>query len=467
MGIILFMSTAKTTQKNNRLSFFAAVCFLAVGMLCLLKSMTLDRNVTWNEDLRTFYWGLTMCFVLWGALTLAGKRTVTLILPPVVGHMTIALIVVFGHGTGVLFLIQFIVAIAVPILVGFYNTLEIFGRIGRKAVVATRLIWLALAAFFLVFSVIIGFTRNISMACMYLFFFISAHLITMPCTIRALRIFMPLSRGVFWLPGVMALVFSVNFFSEDSYASVWLNLLTCVSPVLVGAGALCFGIWMTGVVREDEGRTDLKFRITFALVAVLLTSVSYFLFWSVRDKDLKVRQDRAVSAFRTQVLNRDEYNWNEMEGDEFYVPRDRISYNIAYADPEGMPVLFLRCDSAAGGDYHRVVLYDEQTGVVRQVFGKEIYSNLVGYQPVDEEHRYPIVIFVCGSMGDHREYVCQVIGSEMTVLGSCNDYSMSPRPDLPNEYTWNGRTVDEEEYLSEHNKAVDESKLVEVEWNHW
>ena len=175
-----------------------------------------------------------------------------------------------------------------------------------------------------------------------------------------------------------------------------------------------------------------------------------------------------------------EYNWGEIYYDpETWdetrwavetVPREYLEYCIAYLDDDEIPILFLKTGAypyAASGT-SRVVIYDEESGTCRQIWGDYHSVSVVGYIPVDESHENALIFCNGGRQDVSYELIYEYHDGELTLVAQKGDIypydsdlaeSYGTHPD---EYYWLGTPVNITEYYTQRGMILNGYR--DIEW---
>ena len=226
-------------------------------------------------------------------------------------------------------------------------------------------------------------------------------------------------------------------------------------------------------------RTALKRLVRTILAIGLILMIGCILLFIVGKVPFKYRQHRAENAFHALLAN-EEYNWGEIYYDPSKwdetryrienVPTEYIDYSIVYLDSDELPVLFLKTGAypyAASGT-SRVVIYDEESGTCRQIWGDYHSVSVVGYIPVDESHENALIFCNGGRQDVSYELIYEYHDGELTLVAQKADIypydsdlaeSYGTHPD---EYYWLGTPVNITEYYTQRGMILNGYR--DIEW---
>ena len=336
----------------------------------------------------------------------------------------------------------------------------------KPIIVFTRICWLILWVVYavaIVHMVIFRGDFGFSAICLYIAF-VTMLLFTLSQTMETLKVFSRVSSVILCIPALCFLLCMFFPVSTPVISSGVLWIVSKIPMMLVVISSVCFCLYLIRLNKEGTGKItkSLNLCMIATVVTIVIAAVFSLVYHGFYENDIGVRQEKARQVFYQQVLGQEEYNWGDVYGGEYYVSKDYMSYSIVQLSDDSMPVLFLSDKSVgAAAGTTRLVLYNEDTNSVKAVLGEGNCLYIRGYVKADESHEYPLIYFSGGRQDVCYEFIYELRGNELYLLGYSMDIFPYDSPEIDpfysnasEEYEWNGQTVTWEEFVQLRDQAL-------------
>ena len=341
---------------------------------------------------------------------------------------------------------------------------------GKIATVVTRFGWIALC---LLYAGAITYMfinkKELFLNDAKLVFYIAAVfmvLYTMAMTLIPLKIFQGFVSKLFFVPALCWL-YSMFFASSSGVATGTAVRLLAMVPTLnetVSCTAYCLYLSFIAKHKRELKSDFINRRQLLALPVIVLIAVIFAgNYLKLRNKDLGVRQNRADHTYRVLFYQNDDYNWYDIYGEKSLVKTRDLKNSIVLLSDDSLPVMFLSGGMVSEADGNtRMLIYDEESGNAKAVLGAWNGITIDGYCKADEYHKYPVIYCHGGHMGMLNELIYEFRDNKPFLVGEAQINDL-PESNVPNEYTWDGQQVTEEEFNSKRDQAL--KGLKEIEWS--
>ncbi len=341
---------------------------------------------------------------------------------------------------------------------------------GKITAIVTRFSWLTLCVLYAAVIVYMFVNkRDLELNNTKLVLYIAAVfmvLYTMAMTMPPLKIFSGFVSKLFFVPAVCALYTLFSQASGSIATGTAVRLLAMVPLLNETVSCTAYCLYLSFLVKNKK-----ELMHSFSIKRLILSVPVIFLiavifagnYLKLRNSDLGVRQDKADHAYRVLIYQNEDYNWYDIYGEKSLVKTRELKNSIVLLSDDSLPVMFLSGGMVSEADGNtRMLIYDEESGNAKAVLGAWNGITIDGYCKADEYHKYPVIYCHGGHMGMLNELIYEFRDNKPFLVGEAQINDL-PESNVPNEYTWDGQKVTEEEFNSKRDQAL--KGLKEIEWS--